>query len=364
MKLELTIKKLFYFIFRIVFRNKNIEGALDKNNIKNILILRYDAIGDMVVTVPAIRQLHYIAPKANIDVLCSKFNLTIIENEEGIRNTTILQNRFFNLISQLFNFRRNNYNLIISLVTNKNTKSGLIANFIGKKNCVKATIAHNNRTNIYSALYNKQIDLNEYRFKITMLEIQSLLINKLFDTNYELKDSDLLLNISNENIEIANEIVSKLDEFIIYNISSGNTFRTFSIEKNVELLNKILEEDKIHNYLLIYGPNDKEKAQEIFKRISLDNLFLSPQISIMQVSSVISKSKLVFTPDTSIVHIASSFKVPIFMIFSTMATNIREWYPYNSTFKYVKTESKVPIEEISNDKILNNYFSFLHQINS
>ena len=47
------------------------------------------------------------------------------------------------------------------------------------------------------------------------------------------------------------------------------------------------------------------------------------------------------------------------MIFSTMATNIREWFPYGIKFSYVKTETKVPIEEIPNEKILEEYFKFL-----
>jgi ADP-heptose:LPS heptosyltransferase len=363
MKLELLIKKLFYLIFRIIFRNKAVEGYLDKDKIKNILILRYDAIGDMVVTVPAIRQLKSIVPNTNIDVLCSKFNHTLIEYED-VRNRPILESGFFNMVFQLLILRRNNYDLIISYVTNKNTKSGLISNLIGKQSCVKATIAHKERTTIYSALYNKQIDLNKFRFQITMLEIQLLLLNELFGVRYSVSDEHLRLKISQDDVDMAEGLTKSLGDFVVFNISSGNDFRTFSTNKNVEILDNILEIDKKHNYLLIYGPSDREKAEHIHSKLDNKRLTLCPSISITQVSAVIGRAKLVFTPDTSIVHIASSYKVPIFLLFSTMATNIREWYPYNTIFTFVKTEDKVPLETISNDKILNEYVSFLEKVDS
>lgn len=361
MKIELLIKKLFYSLFRIIFRNKNINVPLNNKDITNILILRYDAIGDMIVTLPVIRMLKQILPESNIDVIASTRNISIIEPEQYIRNRIVQQKGFFRSLAQASGLKKNKYDLVLSLVLNDTTKAGLIANLAGSKKTVKAVIAHDTRRDIYSALFNIQIDLNDYRNKITMLELQCKFVARIFGLeSYE----HLIVNkmsISSEDAKFAEKKVSQLIPFIVYNISSGNDYRTFTTEKNIETLSRILSELISYNVVIISAPNEQTKALAIKDGLGSERVFVFETMSLTQVSAIINKSDFVFTPDTSIVHIASAMQIPVFLIYSLLSSHVTEWLPYKSRFTYVRTKTKEPIGNIETDEIVNGFIDFVKE---
>lgn len=359
MKVDLLFKKFFYSCFRIIFKNKSVEAPLNKDRIKNILILRYDAIGDMIVTLPTIRMLRQLLPNANIDIICSQRNISIIENEHLVRNIIIQPVGFFKSLIQSSKLRKNNYDIILSLVLNDTTKAGLIANLAGSRETIKALIEHNERQNIYSALFNLQISMDEYRNKITMLEIQCIFVAKIFGLqDYEYLISNTL-RISEEDKLFAQTINKGISPYIVYNISSGNDFRTFSKAKNLNLLTSILKEFQEYNIIIIYAPIDQPKAMEIKDSFRNQRVFVFKPMKLNQVSALIDSAEYVFTPDTSIVHIASATQTPVFLIYSLLSSHFTEWLPYKSKFAFIKTEVRGPIEDIDTDEIFNSFVNFV-----
>ncbi len=361
MKIELLIKKLFYSIFRIIFRNKNISTPLNKVEIKNILILRYDAIGDMIVTLPVIGMIKKIYPNSNIDVIASTRNISIINSEPSIRNKIVQPIGFFKSLVQASGLRRNEYDLVLSLVLNDTTKAGLISNLAGNSNTIKAVIAHDTRRDIYSALFNIQIDLNEFRNKITMLELQCKFVARIFGIeSYE----ELIVNemtISDIDRHYAEVKINDLLPFIVYNISSGNDYRTFTTEKNIKILSMILAEFNEFNVVIISAPNEHEKALDIKNGLKSERVFVFEPMSLTQVTAIINESDFVFTPDTSIVHIASATNTPVFLIYSLLSSHVTEWLPYKTKFAYVRTKTKEPIGNIDTNEIVNGFIDFVKE---
>jgi len=361
MKIELFLKKFFYSIFRIVFRNKEKDIPIAKEGVRNILILRYDAIGDMIVTLPVIKLLNQLIPNSNIDVIASNRNASIIKTETLIRNKIIQPISFFKSLIQASKLKKNNYDLILSLVLNDTTKAGLISNLAGNNNTTKAVIAHNSRRHIYSALFNIQIDLNQFRNKITMLELQCKFVARIFG----IKDyQELIINkmtIADNDTSFAKVKVSNITPFIVYNISSGNDYRTFSTAKNIEILSRILENIEGFHFVIISAPNEHSKALDIKNGLGNDRVLVFDPMSLNQVAALINLSSLVFTPDTSIVHIASATNTPVFLIYSLLSSHCTEWLPYKSKFASVRTKTKEPIENIETDEVIKVFLNFVRE---
>ena len=84
-------------------------------------------------------------------------------------------------------------------------------------------------------------------------------------------------------------------------------------------------------------------------------------MGLTQVAAIIDQSSLVFTPDTSIVHIASATNTPVFLIYSLLSSHFTEWLPYKSKFASVRTKTKEPIENIETDEILNVFLEFVRE---
>ncbi len=362
MNIELSIKKLFYSFFRIIFRNKNINKPLKKGEVTNVLVLRYDAIGDMIVTLSVLRMLKQLIPESNIDIIASTRNISILDSESIVRNKYVQPVGFFKSLIQALTIRKNKYDLILSLVLNDTTKAGLIANLAGTQKTTKAVIEHKKRRDIYSALFNLQIPLHEFRKKITMLELQCKFVAEIFGLNsYE----NLIVNkmsISKVDREFAERKTNGLTPFIIYNISSGNDYRTFSTNKNVEILDKIIQELTEYNLIIISAPNDERKAKEIRDKVNSNRVKVCDSMSLTQVTAVIDLSTIVFTPDTSIVHIASATQTPVFLIYSLLSSHVEEWLPFGVQFAYVRTKTREPIENIETNEVVDGFLDFVKDL--
>ena len=85
-----------YFI-RLLTSKKTTE--FDIKNTRNILFLRYDRIGDMVITTPVFRELKLAYPEINISVLASKLNRGVLINNPYVDK--IYTNHKNNLLGDL-----------------------------------------------------------------------------------------------------------------------------------------------------------------------------------------------------------------------------------------------------------------------
>ena len=85
-----------YFI-RFLTRKKT--TIFEIKNTRNILFLRYDRIGDMVITTPVFRELKLAYPEINISVLASKLNRGVLVNNPYVDK--IYTNHKNNLLGDL-----------------------------------------------------------------------------------------------------------------------------------------------------------------------------------------------------------------------------------------------------------------------
>ncbi len=85
------------YILRRFTRKKSID--FDIRKAKNILFLRYDRIGDMVITTPVFRELKLAYPEINITVLASKANHCVLLNNPYVDR--VITNHKNNLLKDL-----------------------------------------------------------------------------------------------------------------------------------------------------------------------------------------------------------------------------------------------------------------------
>jgi len=74
----------------------------------------------------------------------------------------------------------------------------------------------------------------------------------------------------------------------------------------------------------------------------------------------ISKLNFLFTPDTSVVHIASIYKIPVFGLYVKYNTQDMIWSPYNTEFDCIVTEEPT-LKNISFEEVINKFIPFLER---
>ena len=101
---------------------------MPKDNYRNILIVRTDRIGDVVLTTPAIEALRKAFPQARISILVTPVTRELVEGNPYLDEVLIDDRKgrhggvfgFFNLVKTL---RKRQFDLAIILHTKKRTNS-------------------------------------------------------------------------------------------------------------------------------------------------------------------------------------------------------------------------------------------------
>ena len=93
--------RLVYPVLRFIIRNGQIDEPIDILSVKKLLILRYDRIGDMIITTPIFRNLKQMNPKLKIGVFANKINAEIIRNNPYVDVIYIKHTNWLLLIREI-----------------------------------------------------------------------------------------------------------------------------------------------------------------------------------------------------------------------------------------------------------------------
>ena len=107
-------KKIKAFLLKLLTNKRKILFDIKKS--KNVLVLKYDRIGDMVVTTPIFRELKKAYPSISISVLASKENKDVIKNNPYIDKIyTNYKNSVLNDLRTLLTLRKKSFDVCIEL---------------------------------------------------------------------------------------------------------------------------------------------------------------------------------------------------------------------------------------------------------
>ncbi len=149
-------------------------------------------------------------------------------------------------------------------------------------------------------------------------------------------------NTSIQKIKLFLENVFQNRENIVgINISAGGENRFWGVE-NFRLLVQKLQENQA-KCLILCDKANFDRAKEIIEERFI---FCSPVFD--EFAAMISQLSLLFTPDTSAVHLASAFHVPVFGLYVSEKAGFLNWYPYQSPYDWIISPpplSQIPFEK-------------------
>lgn len=135
------------------------------------------------------------------------------------------------------------------------------------------------------------------------------------------------------------------------NISAGSEARFWGVDNFKRLVQYLTERGL--PYVLLTPPHDLERAREIAPE---PLIACSPNFAVF--AAVISKVNLLFTPDTSAVHLASVWKIPVFGLYQKEVVGFINWYPYRSRYDWIIADF---LNQIPFDLVREKFGQFLDQ---
>jgi len=341
-----------YPALKWIFHNTEIKIPIDLKTIKSILILRYDRIGDMIVTTPVFKGLKDANPQLRIGVLASRANAEIISCNPYVDSIHILPIHWWQLVREIFRTRKEHYDIVLNFIFNRTTSGGVLSNLIAPDG-----IKIGQGDEKYRFYFNKVLSLD--RFNKHMVSIHASYLNKAVGVDMSSSDSNYKIFIDNKTHKKISTFLesnrlkprhmqrSDLLPYIVFNLSASNQWTRFSL-KQVEELGIILKNLATYRIIIITDPGDHEMRKKA-RDLCLQDRFLSfpgqGSATLLEIAALIEGAQFVISPDTSIVHFASAMSTPVLGFYTSTKDN-HEWLPHNVKYKIVISDANKPTSSI------------------
>lgn len=321
-KPERISKSLSLKFASLLRKAEKVNGTI--TGIKKILVVRLNNIGDALVTTPLIGEFKKIGG-VTIDILCSERNKMVFEEQEFYRKIYIYDKKLKTFLKIIKEINSQNYDCIIDSHDDVSSTASL---FIALSNCKYKAALEKSNTKLFTHTIQRP-DATKTHPVERVLEI-----SKLFGINPDLNKANILYKPSADSIVKATTFLHnnfKENKFVIgINLFAGSDARFWGKENFISLI-EYLKSFKTNIFFI-----SPENKLDIAKSISNDVPVFSDSLD--SVAAVISLSGLLITPDTSLVHLASASKTPVFGLFVHYNTDEVIWSPYKSKFDCVITK--------------------------
>lgn len=328
---------------------------------KNIFIIKIGAIGDLLMTTPAIRALKKANPEASVSLLVGKSSKAavgrnayideLIEVDDYIFYKGSLLKRFFHLLPLVLKLRKKKYDTVFvfhrdwrfnffAFLCNIPERVGFDRDgkgmFLTKKIRIVGIIHHiDHYLEVIKSIGVKE-DGKEMDFAInspTEEKIKMILIEK------GLKEKDILIGISAGGAK---------------NIKEEMASRRWPLDRYVALISRL----SIDGYkILLFGSKTDDfitkHIHKYFYGKNTDSIIdLIGLFSLEETAGAMKKCKVIVTHDSGPMHLASALGVPVVAVFGP--TDPREKYSMSPMSHYFWKESEIPCAPCYRDGIFPN----------
>ncbi len=323
--------------------------TIDNSTIKKIAIIRIGKIGDMIVSNFALKKIRQTFPDANILLITLPRVKELLQYSEDVNKIHYFQ-KGFDLFNVLMLLRKFKADLLIDFNDGPSGTSKLIAQFSRSK--IKVGFGFQNNSK-YLTIPVKRPD-NESSHITERIRLIAEAIGMSFQPN-EIKPSLTIgpreFNSVKNQLNRANP---KRKPIIAVNLSAGDKSRYWTVDKWWKLLMEIKKVEKDIIFLLLSAPTDVHIAKDVGTPFPSDTIIFPAYSDFQHFASYIAQADLLISPDTSAVHIACAFSIPLIALYPKISWNYASWKPVNTVFQSVMPETG-NVSEIQWEKVYQAY---------
>jgi len=311
--------------------------TIPAREVKKILILRHDRIGDLAYSTHLFYNLKKYYPQAQLDVLISSSCRELVELNPRIdhiiesdlwwfnyKENSSLGSRVWGGIKSLFDpefgricgiLRKNRYDVVIDCVGKKRSVILAWLSMARYQICFKSLIL--------SFLCTNRVELNN---DLHVTAFWGHLLAPLGITSPELKlEICLPLDYLKRNEQFKLE-KGLQDNDIILGIHpgfGGDPTRQWENQKWIELIKSLMREN--YKIIFFYGPREEVLAEEIISRFRAENNFIIVKDSLESMMEKFKLLKVLICIDSGPMHLADVLGVPLVSLFAR--ENPTRWRP-------------------------------------
>ncbi|PXF58079.1 MAG: hypothetical protein C4B58_07880 [Deltaproteobacteria bacterium] len=311
---------------------KKTVNELNPDEIGNVLAISSTAIGDTLLSTPAVRATRRIFPNASIDFMVREKFSVLFKNNPDLRTIIPYYGGYKRLFSLLNRIKSGNYDLC--LVFHDSDPCPVQAAYLAGIPFI-ARIGFKDET-VASFLNVKVLYRDEAHVIEQRLDVLRTLFKVKLDSS---QDKRMVLPIMVEEAEsFWNDLLNSMgrnhakNKRIGFQISASRPYKAWPQRHFSELGKRLLADSEDVNIILFGGPGDEKIGKEIAEGITIDPgqkpgiINLAGRLPLKKLPAALKGLDLFITNDTGPFHVAVALKTPTISLF--VPSTLRHTGPY------------------------------------
>ena len=332
----------------------------DIKQAQSVLFLRYDRIGDMVITTPVFRELKLAYPHISITVLASKINKEVLLNNPYIDH--ILTNHKNNLLQDLpslLQLRKQQFDVCVEFDHSVIPHAIIRLKIINPKKVI--SVKKDGRYGVDGS------ELSLYDFytnKPNKSHFRDIWLATLKPFGIKPKSSSYDLFITDKQKDQAQRFIKQYEsKFLIgINLEGAVKGKKIRFSELNQVCQGLYKNNNNIQIIILTTPNNLQNTNTKVADMMLDYVTTSYNTdTILDAAALISQLDLIITPDTSIVHIASAFDKPIVTIHENNQNSYQLFSPISSFSKTIFSPKKDTLEGYDVQKLIEYANQFINK---
>lgn len=367
------------FLFGLLGRGTASPVApIPAHKLRHVLLLRYDALGDYLVTSALTRWIKHHSPACRISVISSYRNDGAMRFDPFIDRRLSIDPRYtfhHSWLSALSLRREAPIDLVIAPIFTRLSKAATIAR-LAAPGTPAATFRHPGRAHIYGKAFQYQAAMHPWREHISqrMLNLGRSCIDSGAEDSFSprphlsldvhharqaaefARRHSLRFNIRDKNVFIHgldrsdyNSLAATGRPYIVFNIASHMPERNWSVASCIDVIKQIQHSWPELVILLSGGPQRREDAREICAQVNADTC-LTIEHDWLTFCALVAGSEFLISVDSAPVHVASASGRPAVVLVHKYRAAC-EWYPFGIEWRLILSPSNVHLNDIPSDLI-------------
>jgi len=353
---EHRIKAVVFILFRLFFRpGRTNPTPLDATRMTKMLFLRPEKIGDMVISLPVFDALRSRYPHLKVSVLASPRNYTLIKHDPRFDKIFLYRKWTLDDFRQLGAIRRERFDCVFDMIDDDSVTTLFYSQLAGSQ-AIRIGIGKRQHARFYDFNHVHPDGVGDHIVDNTLRLLEPFGINGSTVSGFA--PPHVTLSAQRRISEFLEENESEGGFLVGMNLSAGRPNRIWPDDRAVGLCRLLHAWKKELNIVLIVTPTDRERGEKVVAQVGTRVRLVPHGLDLIDVSALIARLRLLISPDTSLLHIARSFQIPVVGLYSRASKNFHRWRPYRQPDGTVVGNDIDTIFDISVDQV----FSQIQQV--
>lgn len=310
--------------------------------IKRILLIRTDRLGEFILTLPAIEAVREKFPKSHIALMLKPYNREIVENNPGINEFIEYEDAafegFLGTLRLIKEIKKRNFDLAI--IFNPKRKFNIASFFAG----ISLRVGYDRK---WGFLLNKKIkDLkysgakHEVEYNFDLIRLVGIIQQK------KVSPASLFLGAQALNFAFPQ---GNSTNFVAVHPWASNSLKEWPRVSFLTLIRRLIDELNLH-VVIIGGEETQIQAENFKEELKREVINLAGKTSLKELAAVLKNMRVLVTNDSGPMHLAAMVNTPVVALFrkSPPGVSAKRWGPLGKDNIVIENDS---LDKISPDEV-------------